>query len=104
MEEIEDFVRNNLTSAMLKDDSVNDYLGIFSQDQKNFKILSGQKRMLQVISEYCQTLYTQTLPVAVQNNVLPPQSGSQNLSTQSMLIDEVDNYCLRISASVSNFL
>lgn len=89
--EVEQFMRNGLTATMLKkNESLSDYLGIFSHDQTKFKILSGLKSTIKVISEHCSALY----PPQVSDNVLPlpsmsPQQISPILPNQSMLFDVV---------------
>lgn len=57
-EEIEHFMRIDFNKNMIKsDESVAEYLGIWKTNQKAFRLMSGQKRMLRAISEYCQQLY-----------------------------------------------
>lgn len=59
--EIEHFMKYQFNYDMLTTgESMQDYFGIFVNDKRNFKLLSGQKRMLQVLHEYCRLLYPTT--------------------------------------------
>lgn len=56
--EIENFMRFNLKKSMLKvNQSMDNILGVWINNQKSFTLMSGQRRMLMVISDYCQKLY-----------------------------------------------
>ncbi len=58
IDEIQLFMRNDFDKKMIKpSEKMEDYLGIFVKRQKDFQLLSGQKRMLYVIYERCRTLY-----------------------------------------------
>lgn len=53
---IESFIRSDLEQNMLRDETLSQYLGIFANDQKKFRLVSGQMRILNAIAEYCKRL------------------------------------------------
>jgi hypothetical protein len=56
--DIEHFMRNVFNDSMIEvNSSRRAYLGIFENNQSNFMLLSGQKTLLTIISEYCSALY-----------------------------------------------
>lgn len=56
--EIEEFMKQKFNKKMLKsNESMAEYLGCWKQNQQKFQLMSGHKRMLTVISEYCRKLY-----------------------------------------------
>lgn len=58
IDEIELFMQKKFHRRMLKSNQkVDDYLGIFVAQQKDFQFLSGQKQMLHAIHKYCHKLY-----------------------------------------------
>lgn len=80
IEEIDDFMCNQFDNNMLKGtETMKDYLGLFVDNRKKFKLLSGQKRMLQVIYEYCRALYPPTAETEILERALdevPPNAPS----------------------------
>ncbi len=86
IDEIEHFMRNNFSKRMLaSNEKMSDYLGIFESNQQNFIFMSGQKRMLSVINEYCRQLYP------FPENVSQQSSSTQNVSTQNLSSHDVQN-------------
>lgn len=58
IDEIELFMRNEFDKKMIGPlEKIADYLGIYVKRQKDFQLLSGQKRMLCAIYEHCRKLY-----------------------------------------------
>lgn len=74
-----------------------DYLGIWEKNQKNFQLMSGQKRMLRVISEYCQSLYpisdiqitSQSSDKHARDNVNVPVPSSSQSCQQASKVESV---------------
>lgn len=56
--DIEHFMQHDFTESMLNgDETKEDYLGIWADNQKKFQLMSGQKRMICMFVEYCSELY-----------------------------------------------
>lgn len=81
--DIEYFMQNDLKQEMLKlTENMSDYLGIFATDQKNFQLLSGQKRMLTAICEYCLTLYPSVeTPKMISGSAIQPPIGQLHIDS-----------------------
>lgn len=78
--EMEDFMRNKFTKTMVaKTEKISDYLVTFSNDQKKFEFLSGQKRTLSVLSDYCNKVLKEES--TTQPNIKLPQ---QNIVLKAM--------------------
>lgn len=110
---IECFIRNDLKKEMLKPtEQMSDYLGIFDSDQKNFQLLSGQKRMLTTICEYCVTLYPSVkAPEMLSGSVIQPPIDQLHIDPQPdtytpSLVSAQGSFChlsLKNELLVNNF-
>lgn len=100
IEEVERFMRHDFNKKMLQTgETMTDYLGIWEKNQKKFQLMSGQKRILRVISEYCQSLYPiPDIPITSQSsdkhakdNVNVPVPSSSKLCQQASKVQSVAN-------------
>lgn len=72
IKEIESFMRVGFSVKLLKEnDTMADYLGIWEDNQQGFQLMSGQKRMISFLFEYCRELYPFREETKTTQNVLP---------------------------------
>lgn len=72
IKEIESFMRYGFSVKLLKEnDTITDYLGIWEDNQQEFQLMSGQKRMISFLFEYCRELYPFREETKTTQNVLP---------------------------------
>lgn len=64
---------------LVNTETMNEDLGIFSNIQKNFKLLSGHRRMHLVISEFCRSLYPQNVATEMSPNVTSQSVAPQQV-------------------------
>lgn len=58
--EMENFMRKFFQKSMLdKNEKMSDYLGNFTNNQKDFQFMCGQKQILSVLSNFCNVVYSQ---------------------------------------------
>lgn len=77
--EMEEFYRHTFNKDMIgANSSIENYLGIFSENQQNFMLLSGEKRLLKKVSEICSQL---ELDESKDCNVIQEASDRQQVST-----------------------
>ena len=57
IEEIESFMRHDFNKDMIEDnETIRDYYGVFSKNQQNFKIVSGQSKIIRSLGDACRKL------------------------------------------------
>lgn len=90
IDEIENFMRNSFTKSMLqKTEKMSEYLGLFTNNQKNFQFLSGQRRILSLISDCCTGLFTQK---AAEKNDSKTSEHSITQATTKQLSDDDEKF------------
>lgn len=85
VDEIQNFMKYQFNDKMLKNtESLEDYVGMFVTDKTNFQLMTGQKRTLQVLHEYCRKLYpSMDETIKFESEILfqtPPQLAAPNVS------------------------
>lgn len=78
IEEIESFMRCDFKEEMIDDnETINDYFGIFSKSQQNFKILSGQCKLINNLADVCRKLCRRDRTQQEVRSVVEPETKSK---------------------------
>lgn len=68
--EIEEFMQNNFVANMMKEnETIEQYLGIYKNSQKNFQFVSGHKVLLRTMSSYCKSEYKESSQIISSNDI-----------------------------------